>query len=319
MLVVCPGLTAHAAACASRPSLARLAYYSAAPIVDADGIALRTCRTLGLAANAPVAALTAAGVGLDARDEYWLLADPVIFVPGRSDVALAGSVADLSEDDTHELVMALNAHFVDDGLTFVAPRHDLWLAHTPLAPALATSSPDRARAGALSDALPRGDDGPVWRRWQDEIQMLLHNHPVNAAREAAGAAPANAVWFWGGGRRDDAGTLPLLDVNAPENALGDLLRGIAASARASAPAGAAPRRVFVHAAIAQEDDIDTLIERVIDPALGVLERDRHATLDLIADGGGAAVAWHARAPSALKRLTARWRARPLSVPEPAIT
>jgi hypothetical protein len=210
--------------------------------------------------------------------------------------------------------MALNAHFVDDGVTFIAPRHDLWLAHLAVIPEIATSSLDRARNGALADALPRGDDAPQWRRWQDEIQMLLHNHPINAAREAAGAAPANAVWFWGGGRRVDAGTLPLLDVNAPENGLGDLLRGIAASGRTAAPAGTVARRVFVHAPIAQADDVDALIERVLDPALAVLEHDAHAALDLIADGGGAAVAWHVRAPSALRRWTARWRARPLQVP-----
>jgi hypothetical protein len=316
MLLVCPGFTAHAAARANRPSLERLAFYADAPVVDVDGIALCTCRTLGLAPDAPVAALTAAGVGLDPRDDYWLMADPVTLVPGRSDVALAGRVADLAEDDTHELLMALNAHFVDDGVTFVAPRHDLWLAHLAVAPEIETWSLDRARAGALADALPRGVDAPQWRRWQDEIQMLLHNHPVNAAREAAGAAPANAVWFWGGGRRADAGALPLLDVNAPENALGDLLRGIAASGRADAPAGGAVRRVFVHAPIAQADDVDDLIERVLDPALAVLEHDGHARLDLVADGAGAAVAWRVDAPSALRRWTARWRARPLQVPAP---
>jgi len=314
MLLVCPGLTAHADACATRPPLARLAFYAEPPIVDADGIALRTCRTLGLAAQAPLAALTAAGVGVDTRDDYWLLADPVTLVPGRSDVALEGQVRDLTDEQTHELLMALNAHFVDDGVTFMAPRHDLWLAHLAVPPEITTTPLDRARTGPLAEALPRGDDAPQWRRWQDEIQMLLHNHPVNAARESAGASPANAVWFWGGGRRADAGTLPLLDVNAPENALGDLLRGISVSARAAAPAGASSTRVFVHAPIRDADDVDGFIDRVLEPALAVLEHDAGATLDLVADGAGAAVAWHARAPSAVRRWASRWRARPLQVP-----
>jgi hypothetical protein len=34
----------------------------------------------------------------------------------------------------------------------------------------------------------------------NEIQMLLHDHPVNRAREADGKWPINSVWFWGGGR-----------------------------------------------------------------------------------------------------------------------
>jgi len=32
-----------------------------------------------------------------------------------------------------------------------------------------------------------------------EAQMLLHEHPVNAAREAQGKVLANAIWPWGGG------------------------------------------------------------------------------------------------------------------------
>ncbi|HEY1329168.1 MAG TPA: hypothetical protein VGI14_19685 [Casimicrobiaceae bacterium] len=316
MLVVCPGLLAHASACATHPSLARLAYYAGTPTVDADGIAMLACRTLGLGANPPVAALVAAGLGVDPRDDYWLVADPVTLVPGRSDVALAGRAAGLTDEETHELLMALNAHFVDDGLTFVAPRRDVWLAHLALAPELRTSSLDRARVSPLSEALPLGDDASQWRRWQDEIQMLLHNHPVNGAREGAGIAPANAVWFWGGGRRADAADrLQPLDVNAPENALGDLLRGIAASAQRNATPGATPQRAFVHEPVEAPDDVDTLVERVLEPALAVLERDAQATLDFIADGAGAAVAWHARAPSALRRVMARWRARPLQVPQ----
>jgi hypothetical protein len=34
----------------------------------------------------------------------------------------------------------------------------------------------------------------------NEIQMALHEHPVNEARERRGAPPVNAVWLWGGGR-----------------------------------------------------------------------------------------------------------------------
>jgi hypothetical protein len=33
-----------------------------------------------------------------------------------------------------------------------------------------------------------------------EIQMLLHSHPVNAAREARGEPAVNSLWFWGAGR-----------------------------------------------------------------------------------------------------------------------
>jgi len=34
----------------------------------------------------------------------------------------------------------------------------------------------------------------------NEIQMVLHHHAVNEAREASGNPPVNSVWLWGGGR-----------------------------------------------------------------------------------------------------------------------
>ena len=38
--------------------------------------------------------------------------------------------------------------------------------------------------------------------------MLLHDHPVNIAREARGCLPVTGVWFWGGGTADAIGALP---------------------------------------------------------------------------------------------------------------
>ena len=37
------------------------------------------------------------------------------------------------------------------------------------------------------------------RRLMTELQMLLHEHPVNEARAARGVPTVNAVWLWGGG------------------------------------------------------------------------------------------------------------------------
>jgi hypothetical protein len=34
----------------------------------------------------------------------------------------------------------------------------------------------------------------------NELQMLLHDHPVNIAREARGEPAINSLWFWGGGK-----------------------------------------------------------------------------------------------------------------------
>ena len=52
--------------------------------------------------------------------------------------------------------------------------------------------------------LPQGGDSVYWRKLLNEIQMLLHTHPVNLQREAAGKLPVNSLWFWGGGQLPDA-------------------------------------------------------------------------------------------------------------------
>ena len=49
------------------------------------------------------------------------------------------------------------------------------------------------------DQLPDGADGPFVRRVLTELQMVMHDHPVNRARERAGRLAANSLWLWGGG------------------------------------------------------------------------------------------------------------------------
>ena len=55
--------------------------------------------------------------------------------------------------------------------------------------------------------LPKGADHKAWHMRLNEIQILLHTSPVNAAREARGERPANSVWFWGGGRLPQVGAV----------------------------------------------------------------------------------------------------------------
>lgn len=40
-----------------------------------------------------------------------------------------------------------------------------------------------------------------WYKLLNEIQMFMHQHPVNQQRIQRGTLPINSLWFWGGGRR----------------------------------------------------------------------------------------------------------------------
>src|SRR4030042_1279579 len=113
-----------------------------------------------------------------------LAADPVTRTVGRSDVRLAGVVADLARADADALVATLNAHFAGDGLVFVAPRPDAFFVRATTRTRLAPPPPRAALGRPLHLLLPEGADADAWRRWHSEMEMLLHEHPVNLARGA---------------------------------------------------------------------------------------------------------------------------------------
>src|SRR4030095_9990004 len=106
----------------------------------------------------------------------------------------------LDAADATSIIATLNHHFAADGLAFHAPRPDAWFVTTSVAaPSITTELSEVS--GPIHAHLPRGEHAKAWRQWLSEIQMLLHEHPVNIAREAAGRAPLTGPWVAGGGRR----------------------------------------------------------------------------------------------------------------------
>ncbi|MBW8809886.1 MAG: phosphoglycerate mutase [Lysobacter sp.] len=65
------------------------------------------------------------------------------------------------------------------------------------------ASPEQALGEDMFHHLPGMENavsgGRRWRSLLSEAQIVLHNHPHNAQRIAAGLAPINSLWFWGGG------------------------------------------------------------------------------------------------------------------------
>jgi len=47
-----------------------------------------------------------------------------------------------------------------------------------------------------------------WYRLLNEIQMFMHQHPVNAERMRQGRLPINSLWFWGAGERPAIASKP---------------------------------------------------------------------------------------------------------------
>jgi hypothetical protein len=148
----------------------------------------------------PIAPLARLGDGESPDDSYWIAADPVHLRADRDALLLVdASRFQLDSEDARTLVEALNRHFGPAELYFSAPNPTRWYARVAQAADI-EAIPLREAAGCNVDQLlPRGKDALAWHRIFNEVQMLLHNHPLNEAREARGELPVNSVWFWGGG------------------------------------------------------------------------------------------------------------------------
>jgi hypothetical protein len=159
------------------------------------------CRSFGVPKqqDSPVAALMLNADGGDAQHYYWLCADPVEVRADRNRLVIAARPRDIEAAEALEFTTALNRHFADDGIVFVAPSPLRWYLRVEKTPQLVTTPLARALNRSVAPHLPQGADALAWHRVINEAQMILHAHPANAAREERGAPLANSVWLWGGG------------------------------------------------------------------------------------------------------------------------
>lgn len=146
---------------------------------------------------APFGALRLLGEGSEeARHGHWLCADPVHLRFHHERIVLADAGAfDLDLNEAHDLVTALNCEFADIGHFYVATARRWYLRLNE--PVEHPVPPLSAVAGRRVDDSARGQL-PL-TRLLNEIQMYLHGHPVNDARQQAGKPAVNSLWLWGGG------------------------------------------------------------------------------------------------------------------------
>jgi hypothetical protein len=160
------------------------------------------------------AALTRAADGdvADTAAHAWLRADPAWIRPDINGARLmaTGPALGIGQDDVAALLPALRPLFGDAGVLLDAPSPSRWYLRLPRESRLpAFTAPADALGDDVFEHAPVADarDAPALRRWRtldSEAQVVLHNHPHNQARAAAGKAPVNALWFWGGGLLPDA-------------------------------------------------------------------------------------------------------------------
>jgi len=139
------------------------------------------------------------------REQAWLRADPVHLAISRDNAQLFDShVVNPTADEMAAVAETINQHFARDGIVVTFPDPARGYIATD-ANNLPQSTPLWKMGGAnVFDNLPLSKTRTNWRAVSNEIQMLLHEHPVNVRRAEVGTPAINALWIWGGGTLNQA-------------------------------------------------------------------------------------------------------------------
>lgn len=148
----------------------------------------------------PVAAVTAGLDGGAARGHWWLRADPVHLRVDMGELSLVGNEAlRISAAEARALVAEINEQLGEPALGLQALAEKRWYIALEHAPRLATHASWDASGMRIGAYLPQGEDAARWQATINDIQMILHASPINAAREGRGEPAINSLWLWGGG------------------------------------------------------------------------------------------------------------------------
>ncbi len=245
----------------------------------------------------------AGGVG-DVAAGTWARAEPVHLLTALDHLQLAAPAPlPLDDAETAALLESLNAHLAGTGFRLSALADGGWLCACPDGLQCETPEPAAALGRSLRELLPTGRDATRLRSVVNELQMLLHEHPVNTRRAARGEPVVNSVWVWGIGTArapsarvagdlltDDAWLAGLWRLHGgqvlPAQALAESLLGGAADLRVAVAQPVAAPRIADH--------LRMLDERLFGPARAALVAARWSRACVLAGGREFAVTPRAR-------------------------
>jgi hypothetical protein len=159
---------------------------------------LPACAGGGQASAAEVAAAALPAGQQPAAVQPWL-ATPVHFVAGLDTIRLhPAGLLRLTGAEQQALAHDFARVFSGSGWSLLAGERRELLLFGPAATQVRVGDPARWLGGDPAEGLPAGNGAAALRRLGAELEMWLHEHVVNRAREARGELPVSALWLWGG-------------------------------------------------------------------------------------------------------------------------
>ncbi len=176
--------------------------------------------------------LEAASLGIDLAQTDVTYRCNLVTLSNETDIAdttmIDYSAGEISTEEARELILYLDQKLSSEGVRLYpgfSYRHCLVLNNAEAGAEL--TPPHDFTGNPVAGRLPSGKNSDLLMYWMEQARKLLSDHPVNKARVAAGKNPANAIWFWGEGRRP--ALTPFLKKNGLKGAVisaVDLIQGI---------------------------------------------------------------------------------------------
>ncbi|MCH9639237.1 MAG: phosphoglycerate mutase [Betaproteobacteria bacterium] len=189
----------------SLPSLEKLLSKSNKQHTQPQEIEAWLCKTFSVTKQqdwpvAPIMCHSDSAELIKTDKDYWIHADPVHLRIEQNHLMLADSQAfQITDDEAEGFTNDINQILSKDNWTLQPLHSKRWYIRTTKTPKMSTYALSQVTCKNINNFLPSGEDSGTWHKKFNEIQMLLHEHPINKAREGRGELAINSIWFWGGG------------------------------------------------------------------------------------------------------------------------
>lgn len=134
--------------------------------------------------------------------------EPIHIHAARDHLVLTSTqILDIKASEADALFESVKDIFAEmSSITHRSKPHK-WFIESSALQTLSTVSTAQAEGRNIDHWMPSdtSQEGVArqWRKWQNEIQMIWFNHPVNEARQAEGMLSINSVWISGNGTLTD--------------------------------------------------------------------------------------------------------------------
>ncbi len=157
-------------------------------------------------ASAPLE-LQSHGVSVQA-DTCIACIEPIHIHAARDHLVLTSTeILDIQASEADALFESVKDIFAEMSSVTHRSKPHKWFIESPALQTLSTVSTAQAEGRNIDHWMPSDTSlegvARQWRKWQNEIQMIWFNHPVNEARQAEGMLSINSVWISGIGKLAD--------------------------------------------------------------------------------------------------------------------